>query len=454
MLRLFLQTLALWQELAEEQPGNPDLLAKLAGAYFHLLTWRDPGQYGEECGRVLEEERDRLARLADGGASGSALRKRLALISLVLGELRHGMRPPREAVPCWRQAYARYKQLAEARANDPLTELCLALCCFRLMEGGSASPYCAEAVALLEEAGRRLGALAAQHPDEDGPRRVHLQTCCTLAVCHWVAGRADEAEQTFRDRVRPLVARASEHLSDPGQALDALGALQHVAGLLEAAKCPAGLAVAREAAALAARCADAPSRDLASSEDLAYFTLTITGLLCRLGDPAESLRQAEQSRRLYAALCAAAPDVPHYGEGLSEAWTRVGKACWQLGQGEETLAAFQESAAVQRRILAKAPSVPRYRKELSRCYDRLAYWGGLHGDRATVAAALLEREKLWPDNSEELRKVSHDFRKLADTVGQGRERLSPAEDAERRRYLAESERTRPAAESVGAGQAR
>jgi serine/threonine protein kinase/tetratricopeptide (TPR) repeat protein len=452
-LRLTLQTVALWQELTEEQAGNPDLLANLAGGYFQLLNWRDPGQYGEECGRVLEEERDRLARLADGGPAGSALRKRLALICFVLGELRHGMRPPREAAPSWRQAYKHYKQLVEAQADDPLTELFLALCCSRLMEGRSASPYYAEAVARFEQAGRHLGALAGQHPDKDGPRRVLLETCCSLAVCHWMAGRAEQAEQTFRERVRPLVARASEHLSDPGQALDTLEALQCVAGSLEAAKCPASLAGARVAAALAARCADAPSRDLASSEDLAYFTLTITGLLCRLGDPAESLRQADQSRRLYAALCAAAPDVPYYGQGLSQAWTRVGKARWQLGQGDEALAAFRESAVAQGRVVAKAPSVSPYRKELSRCYDRLAYWGGLHGDRPTVAAALLEREKLWPDNPEELMKVSRDLRKLADMVGQGREWLSPAEDAERRRYLAESHRTRQAAQSRGAGQA-
>jgi hypothetical protein len=52
-----------------------------------------------------------------------------------------------------------------------------------------------------------------------------------------------------------------------------------------------------------------------------------------------------------------------------------------------------------------------------------------------VATALLEREKLWPDDSPALEEVAKDFEELAAAVGRGREQLSTEEQAERQRYL-------------------
>jgi tetratricopeptide (TPR) repeat protein len=217
------------------------------------------------------------------------------------------------------------------------------------------------------------------------------------------------------------------------------------AGALEEAKTPTALVIAREAAALAERSAESPARELELCEGLASHSLAIAALLCRLDDLAESLRQAERARSLYVWLRRAAPDVPDYGLGLSAAWERIAKARWSLGRRDEALAAFREAAAVQRQVVAQAPSVRLYRVALSRCYDRLAHWSRLAGDRAEAAAALLEREKLWPDDGDQLMAVARDFQRLADAVGRGREPLTPEEQAERRRYLAEAGRARQAA---------
>ncbi len=140
--------------------------------------------------------------------------------------------------------------------------------------------------------------------------------------------------------------------------------------------------------------------------------------------------------------------MPRYRFDLSDAWQRIAKARWQLGQREQALAAFRESAAAMQEAFEQAPSVPAYRVGLSRCCDRLARWCGLAGDRAGAAAALLEREKLWPNDAEQLRKVADDFRQLAEDVSKGREQLSPAEQAERQRYLAEVGRVGRAADAV------
>jgi hypothetical protein len=267
-------------------------------------------------------------------------------------------------------------------------------------------------------------------------------------VCHWKAGRTALAERTFREEVRPLAGQLSQQPADQKQVFRTLDFLLRAAGSLRDAKHPAALTVAREAAVLIEQCADLPSRDLEFCEYLAGKSLGITALLCHLGEPAESLRLAEQGRRLYAALHRAAPDVPEYAHMLSAAWERIAKVRWELGQADEALAAFRESAAVQRQVFERAPSIRAYRVTLSRCYDRLAYWSSLRGDWAAAAAALLEREKLWPDDAAELMKVSHDFRELAEAVGKGGKQLSPQEQAEQQRYLAESERVRRAAEAV------
>jgi hypothetical protein len=205
--------------------------------------------------------------------------------------------------------------------------------------------------------------------------------------------------------------------------------LTQAAGMLQELDPSTARKAAREAAALAERTAEVPSRDMDFCAALASDSLAVAAVLCRLGEGFESLRLADQGRRLYAGLSRADPAVTAYAHGLSEAWERVGKARWALRRAEEALAAFHESAAVQRQAFARAPS-GFARLRLSRCYDRIHFYSAQHGKRAAAAAALLEREKLWPGDAERLMEVARDFRQLADA----------ADGAERERYLAESER--------------
>ena len=101
-----------------------------------------------------------------------------------------------------------------------------------------------------------------------------------------------------------------------------------------------------------------------------------------------------------------------------------------------------------RRIFERAPSVPGNRIALSRCYDRLALWGGRAGKRAEAAAAIREREKLWPDDAEKLREVARDFQVLAEALSGSRGPLSPEEQAEQHEYIRESDRAKRAADDA------
>ena len=58
---------------------------------------------------------------------------------------------------------------------------------------------------------------------------------------------------------------------------------------------------------------------------------------------------------------------------------------------------------------------------------------------------MLEREKLWPDDSDKLMGVSRDFKVVAEEMARGPKSLSALEQSARQHYLAESERTRQAA---------
>ena len=339
---------------------------------------------------------------------------------------------------------------AETRDDIPV-QLSLGLCCFRLMGDQPSDPYYLKAVALYERVGPLLAALIEQHPENALLRKALLENYCSLAVCHGKAGQTARAEQVIQDRVRPSATLASGYSFDPVYGVGLLRTLIYLGGSLRDAKQPgAALPLAREAALLSDRYATAPWPDRVFKEWLEGEALALAVLLRHLGDPAESLRQAEQARRLSRELCHAAPDNLMHEIRLSDAWQQIGKARWDLGQAEESLAAFRESAVVQRQVFEHAPDIHLNRICLSRCYDRLFDWSRQCGKRAEAAAALLEREKLWPDDTAELGKVCARLRGAGESGGRGRRTAFPGRAAQRQDYLAQSERTKRAAAIVAA----
>src|SRR5205807_3943220 len=118
----------------------------------------------------------------------------------------------------------------------------------------------------------------------------------------------------------------------------------------------------------------------------------------------------------------------------------VGKDHWAIAQYEEALPAFRQAVAAQRRVHEQAPSVEGYRAMLSHGSGSLAEWLRARGYRAEAASYLREQEKLWPGDARRLREVASDFKELAAAVGAGSTGLTPAEQAERKCYLEESDR--------------
>ena len=167
-----------------------------------------------------------------------------------------------------------------------------------------------------------------------------------------------------------------------------------------------------------------------------------------LGDAAAALQQADHARHLWAGYWQARPNAQTGGIQLAHAWVEVGKSQLALGRNDEAWTAFQEAVSVQRRVLDRSPEVEYLRIWLDGCYDLLLDCGIRRGDWSGTAAALHEREKLWPDDSDRLMRLSRDFKKLAEEMARGPKSLSAEEQSARKHYLAESERTRQAAEAT------
>jgi tetratricopeptide (TPR) repeat protein len=276
-----------------------------------------------------------------------------------------------------------------------------------------------------------------------------LETCCCLAICHANAGQQALAEETCRIHVQPLVATMIDQHVDPERPLGVVEVLKRNASALwEARLNSAGLPIARKAAELTSNYAAFPTRDLGFTAALAGNASHLATALKHLGDPSASLEQANLARRLYEQAGRADPDNVQRRVALVSIWSLIGKVHWDLGRADESLAALGESARIQRQLFEADSSNAFHRYNLDRCYGRLAYWSTLKRDWAGTAAALLEQEKLWPDDSDKLMGVSRDFKELAEDMARGRESLSAEEEPARQHYLAESDRTRQAAEAA------
>jgi predicted Ser/Thr protein kinase len=448
-LRLIQSADALWQELAEARPGDLALLEKMTRNICQTLHLICGQAGGGECKRSLESSKDLLGQRVRDDPGNRVLRKRLALTCLFLGDFCRQEQAARQARSHWQDAYKHYRSLANARSDDLIVNLLLGFSCSRLIEEQPEDPYYVQAVAHLQQTGARLATLLEQHPGSYWLYEAQLENYCCLATCHSKAGQKTLAEATCREHVQPIVTALIGRRADPEHALSVVTTLCQLASALRDAKLAAtGLPIARQAAVLTSRYAALPSRDLGLLVRLGECSENLSAVLNQLKDPASSLQQAELVRRLFEEASRAAPRDLRCRATLKTAWMRIGKARWDLGQADEALAAFRESARIQRQIFEAEPSNHAQRVALDRCYSRLVHWGTLKGDWAGVAAALWEREKLWPDDAEKLREISDDFRELAQKAAHGNKQLSAKEQADHQLYLAESKRTAQAAEAV------
>jgi tRNA A-37 threonylcarbamoyl transferase component Bud32 len=152
-LRLRQSADALWQELAEKQPGNLSVIVKatqnLPGTLHRIRGQPVPGTHR----RDIEADEPFLERLVQDDPANRVLRKRLAFKCLLLGDLCREDRMHDEGRQHWRDASNHYQLLAGTRSDDLSVNLMLAFCCSRLMDGRTADPFYVQVVPELERTG-------------------------------------------------------------------------------------------------------------------------------------------------------------------------------------------------------------------------------------------------------------------------------------------------------------
>ena len=449
-LQRLLRAHAVWEKLAEEQPDNLEFMHKIWSSRHGMTDAIAREWYRSESAHVLEDERAELQRTIRQNPGDRVLRKRLALTCFLLGEIYAQHRTREEASSLWRESYEQYDILADKTPDDLLTNISLAISGSRLIQGQASDPYYLRAVPLLERVGQRLGALSKQAPEEAWLQGLLLEDYCYLALCHVNARQTAKATQISNDFVATLTPPLDTERVDPGFALEHARVLLSVGQLLrEAQQSAAARRLAQQAADLCAKLAVYPPRDPAFLFTLAYTSMHCSALLNQLEQPALALEQAELARATIEKWIRSSPEVVGREDSLRDAWERIAKARWGLGQRDQALAAFRESMAIQKRCFAREPSDIAGRAILSRCCDKVAYYSSLAGDFRTSYEALLERTRLWPDNAERLAKSAGDFELLARRLtARARGHLSPDDEAERDRYLAEGRRARQAAEAA------
>jgi tetratricopeptide (TPR) repeat protein/tRNA A-37 threonylcarbamoyl transferase component Bud32 len=434
----------LWQELVLENPSNPDLLLN------EEICRRDVIErvrsIRHDLQRSLQGEMASLSDLVRDRPDDRALRHRLALTHVLLAEIADGQGGADRGWSHRQEAYRQFRQLAAEQGDDLPARLALAHSCSQLMRPQISDPYYLEAIAIFEQALPRVAAVLQRQPGRDLMPVFLMEDYCCLVMCHARAGAADSAGGLCRKTIAAFVKGVREQSADPHASVSGLAQLSE--GLRAAGQLELAREIASEAASVFDRYTAIASQDPGFSRTIAESSLLLSALFRHLGEPMDSLRHAEIALNRFHDVIKDSPDVSRL-YNLSDAWVAIGKARWDLGQADGAVAALWESVAAERRAVELAPGDHEKRARLSRCLGRLIDCGGGHcGSSATIAKALLEQEKLWHDNANELMEVSDEFRKLAAEVGQGKQHLKPEEQAERQGYLDHSTRIKRAAEAI------
>jgi serine/threonine protein kinase/tetratricopeptide (TPR) repeat protein len=458
------------------------LLAVTGGVFASLFLWREAlTSLGKEKVALVNEKVARReseednARLRDLLARSIHPQMTGALVSQGMDPMRENMLS--EAEPCLSFLLQRREQDSDLR--ELLATVLTQLGAIRVMQDQDA-----EAQALLE----RAAGLWEQWPA--GKARTP-ENRAWLAIAHACLeqvydrqGRPDRAQQSFASVLGVWQALAKEPLDprngwvqvnahlDIGWALITGGSsgrvaprrfeevrdrLRRSAGAAEGdlffdlvrvgywhreaekpnpSRDPAmTLAEIREAASILKQRLPQAGLDGNTRNQAACIALQVSKTLRRAKAPEEALRLAEQARGTLQDLLQESPKECGLLDALSQAWSEIGKARWDLNQSEEALTACRNALDAQRQVFVLAPEVLACRANLDWRYLQLGRKLCELGRLDEAEACFRERQAPLQESAISPAEVLRELRKWAAQVGKEKDNLSPAEQQERQRYL-------------------
>jgi tetratricopeptide (TPR) repeat protein len=445
----------LYQDLAREQL-TPAALVQVAVSRNEVIRLLEQTGRLEEALPLMKANHDLAEQLVAANPTEASVSHSLANIYSDLASRYHRCGRPGESVRCRKRAYDQAKRLYEAQPTAVTARYALALCAWRLACEQPAERLYLEARQLAEQVVEDWARRLKDEPTDWVLFSQLKESSLCLAECQQKTGQLAAAAQTYQRCLQLLHEGERRIAAQPAlrhQCLalrrECLEAMYQVAyAQMEVGQVAAARATVQQAFAALDRYAASPAGDVDSRYQVAYYYSYFAYPLRHLEAVEESLRASEESRRMFEQLARERPAELRHGVGLSEAWTQIAKNLSRLGQPDEVKGALQRAVEAQRQVLERAPAVDEYRQRLDERYRRL--WRHLKMRRhlAEAETCLLDIEKLWPNDADKLRTVARDLRELAVDVGKDQDELSPAEEAERQRYLKESERVEQQAAAV------
>jgi serine/threonine-protein kinase len=424
---------ALYHELQQADPDNPELQRKLAATLNSIATLADTS---EETLAQLRKAYDAYTSFLQKNPDDRVLRAGLGITLNNLGAVcsRIGRAEGRE----W---FDKARTLQERLLSEAPGDLSA-----RANLANTLSNY---AVLRSQEADGREDALRALERARDlrleltkaRPRDVRNQadlaaSYLSLGIAQRDAGRLDDALKTLTQahdmRLKiacdnPLVTR---YQIDLAASYINLGVLQSKQNHRD--KALDSYQKARDIQERLVRLdpgAQGYRRELA----LSYFNIgTLQGALNRRPEEHQALVKA---RELQEALVKADPDNLDYRIDLGRTLTNLGWNRIALNHPEETPPLMREAIGHARFALERAPRLIAYRQLLNNNYGTLGEAELRMGNTRAAAEAMSEREKLWPSNPGELYRIARELAMVADRVGHGKPELTAAEKTERQQDL-------------------
>jgi tRNA A-37 threonylcarbamoyl transferase component Bud32/tetratricopeptide (TPR) repeat protein len=440
---------AIWDGWLKRHPDDVNAIFHRVHARENLSSTVCSDEGARTVLPTLIERRDNLGTRLSVDPQNLELLDQAAQIAFLLGESSAWKGQRQQALSFWAEARAHLKAHLQRQPNDSVTTFFVAECCTRLLEQDSPATYYAEAAPILENAGTHFEKLLKQNPHLTSAYRLFFKCYASLLNWHVKMGQEQRARQIYVEHIEPVMHLVTDDTTEPVEMLEVTGALMGTADQLKQThQWGASLSMLREAAAIHSRVAKLSAKEPSLLSSLAHRAIGCAVLFHEFGDCQAALKQAEFARGIVLDYGRVTSDEFGRDESLAMLGERIGKIRWTLGEHKQALAAFQESSAISRRLFEQNPADSTRRYRLRRSYDRLYYYAAESADCQTAAAALVEREKLWPDDAAKLAGIADDYDALVKQIDGRKKDLSASEKMERDKYLAQSRRARQAAEAA------
>ncbi len=438
----------LWRKLVQERPTFA-LRRDLAGAQHDLFRWLILHGQFQEADQLLADHRVLVEQLAQEAPADFVLQLYLVAAYLNIANQHTRYQRENEAAHWYQRTSDSYQKAVAGRPGLVRFRFHLATYGAQPSTMDRAAPFAQETRRALDQIGDDLAGAVGDDPAFP-PIREELAKYCQLIT---------RSEDWTRDPARLLercqwCVQAYERLAKESAGdvdldrqllgwLIRLEVLQKDYGQAEAALATAGRVTQLLAGQGATGLSQRDAHDLRGT-----YLWQLAHEVRRAGKPAEALRLAEESNEVLRRLVAEAPEDLEHGVGLYRSWEEIGRAHVALGRPDEALAAWLHGVEVMRRVVERAPADVKLRSILAGRYLALSRHLRGEGRLADAAGWLREKEKLLPEDADNLRELSREFRQLAAAVSAGRSYLAPAEQAQRDDYLKQARRLERAAPST------